>query len=248
MCTVNDLFYKVKDNNGKLVAIEGYLGKPEECEILFVLKEPDDCNPSGFWFKDVLDKDEADWDKYEAKYFHVLGTMAYRLRGGRKTAPESIDLKDSLMHCAYINIYPCNGESHESKLYKKTLRRLRRIVKNSSSNKSNNSTCVITENDKEDLSLIAENRFQLIKEMNWNLLATVCGAFEAIVNKEAEECCEGIVSNSANSQKIFRISLFENNMNKQVLSYYHPSHPCAWNVDEDFLHIPACLVLNSINE
>ena len=79
MCNVEDLFYRP---DGK-TAIEGYLGKPEECEILFVLKEPNDSTPQGFWFKEVLEKDENEWGKYEAQYFHVLGTMAYRLLGGK---------------------------------------------------------------------------------------------------------------------------------------------------------------------
>lgn len=238
MCDVSELFYKVNGHT-----IEGYLGNSNECEILFVLKEPNDPSPDGFWLKkEVVDKvikePNVKLEKAEEKYLHVLGYLAYRLSGGQRKKLSNRELAGALKHCAFINLYPCSGErntnSKENK-YKKTLRRMKKIRKDKSHSKK---PCYIS--NKEDYFNIAQNRLQIINSMNWKLLVTVCGAFEVIANKNAEECCVGIVAKKPEKQ--FRVACFENDMNKYVLSYYHPSNTCAWNVENDLSSLPECLM------
>ncbi len=241
MCDVKELFYSLDGKD----PIEGYLGDSNECEILFVLKEPNDPDPDGFWFKkevvdEVIKEPNVKLEKAEEKYLHVLGYLAYRLRGGPSKNPNNLELANALKHCAFINIYPCSGErntSSKENKYKKTLRRMKKIRKNKTYSEK---PCYIT--DVKDYFNIAQNRLQIINSMNWKLLVTVCGAFEVIANKNAEECYVGIVAKKPEKQ--FRITYFENDMNRYVLSYYHPSHACAWNVENDLSSLPECLTHN----
>ena len=94
---VEKLFYRPESKKG---AIEGYLGNPEDCEILFVLKE---ANTGGyetlskeFWMKRVIGPDDVELSD---AYINVLGTIAIRFLNpdqGEKSEFTKAYLKEAL--------------------------------------------------------------------------------------------------------------------------------------------------------
>ena len=92
---------------------EGFLGKPEECKILIILKEPDSDNKDAtenlFWFKKVF------LGKCKGKtYLSPLSQAASHLIPGEKPA---------LAYAAYINLRPEKGDKNTGKDFKKILNR-----------------------------------------------------------------------------------------------------------------------------
>lgn len=120
MSDVEKLFYRPER---KKDATEGYLGNPEDCEILFVLKEPNtggyETLSKEFWMKRVIGPDDVELSD---AYINVLGTIAIRLLNpdqGEKSEFTKAYLKEALSKCAYINIYPFSGLGTEGERYKK---------------------------------------------------------------------------------------------------------------------------------
>lgn len=219
MCDVNDLFYKVMDTEGKTVAIEGYLGKPEECEILFVLKEPNtggyEKQSKEFWMQSVIS--DSPVPKSE-QYLRTLGIIAANLL---EIMPEKEQIdefyKNVLKHCAYINIYPFSGLGSEGKYYKKVKASLKRQEVR---NLIHTGPCYLPEYEKTPceesyFNAIACNRLQIIKSFNCKYVVTVCGAFEAIIGKRTNESDIGIII----EKKEFRV---DKAFDKIFAAYYHP--------------------------
>lgn len=242
MCKVEDLFYK--PDEGK--AIEGYLGEEakEECKILFVLREPHEDNPDGFWFNEKVVNPKPQEERQGQRYFKSFGTLAYKLLGGKDDSPCDCKLEEALRHCAYINIYPFSGESNASNQYYCALAALKRAESVS------NEPIVLEELDKKNYERIAMNRLQIIQNMDWKILVTVCGVFEAITNREAKDCPKGITvgyKSGKQPDKEFRFAYYNNDCNKRIVSFYHPSHPCSCNVENEYLNIPCCLKLSVLD-
>ena len=199
MCDVSELFYKV---DGK--EVEGYLGKPEECEILFVLKEPNDSNPQGFWFKNnVVDKCEV--EREGQKYYKSLGSLAYMLLDISNEHSE--DLTEALRKCAYININYKNGGPKASIDYKRTLNYLHFLNR---------------KQDKKwwkvypDYQKRAEEILEIIKRIKCKYIVTTWDIFNALVGEKLDtqkDHHEGIVTKN----RIFRIAAF--NEHKYILSF-----------------------------
>lgn len=113
-------FYR--DINGKV--IEGFLGDSNECEILFILREPNNKGekPDGFWFKKVLSGEKSNGGRYVG----VLGRV-YNLIKREKNTDQSV-LIDNLKKCCYINIHPHFGYSSASKEYTEMLENFKKHV------------------------------------------------------------------------------------------------------------------------
>lgn len=217
MCDVSELFYKV---NGK--EVEGYLGKPEECEILFVLKEPNanKDNVTDFWFKKVLEKDENEWDKSEAQYFHVLGTMAYRLLGGKAENATVQIIKNALKRCAYINLHPECGSGSETKEFRKILSEVEWQMKVNNRKRHRKV--------EEEIINRAQNRINLIKGFTCKYIVTAQNIFCAIAGAKTEQGKdhhEGVIL----GEKVFRIANIERN--KTILSFFPYNNRNYCNAD-----------------
>lgn len=244
MYNVNDLFYKPE---GKDKHIEGYLGDSNECEILFVLREPHEDNQQEFWFKNAIDKEPKERDQYEKKYILSLGTLAYKLLGGNDDSPCVCKLEEALRKCAYINIYPFSGESSSSIHYDNTLVALKDVC----TEEIMKGPVVLKESDRKNhcYRRIAANRLQIIQNLNWKILVTVCGAFETITNLRPNDCPVGITvgyKSGKKPDKEFRIAHY-NDSARRIVSFYHPSHSCACNVENKYLNIPDCLILSNLD-
>ena len=79
--------------------LEGPLSE-NPTKLLIVLKEPHGENWNCFWMKDEV----LEMKKYTKRYFNVLGAFACKILG------ES-DKREALKKCAFINLYPYNGEA-----------------------------------------------------------------------------------------------------------------------------------------
>lgn len=111
-------------------AVEGFLGDKNECEILFILREP---NSNGevadkFWFREVLEGNSIG-----TKYVNVLGRLCGIIT---KQEYDTIEKRKNLLKkCCYINFHPHFGEKNKSETYKMILDNFRdgqdnEIVKN----------------------------------------------------------------------------------------------------------------------
>ena len=206
MSDVSDLFC-VNDTG---TPIEGYLSDNEACEVLFVLREPNTKgynNTTGeFWMRSVVSGEKRYLGE---KYVNTLGTVAALLLGEDLT--ESGKIK-ALKRCAYINVYPFSGKGRAGERYYKTLEQLAALQSEADFTDVRRLNSI---NDQREYRIIAENRIEIINRMPCKYVVTVCGAFEAIVGKKAEECCYGIIA----PKKKFRIA--EKN-DKKIVAYYHP--------------------------
>lgn len=220
MSDVSDLFCV----NDRGFPIEGYLGKPEDCMILFVLKEPDTGGygtPSTvFWMESVI---KPGHEKYSGPYLRTLGIIAAKLMGKMPAIePEDDFYKEVLKSCAYINLYPFSGLGTEGENYKKVLNSLHEIEVR---NRINMEPCKLPEfeEDPRDASYfdrIASNRLQIIKTINCNYVVTVCGAFEAILDIKTKDCKnKGITLGN----KQFLVDTIPDTR-KAIAAYYHPKY------------------------
>ena len=170
MCDVNKLFYTPEGNNDP---IEGYLGDPKDCKILFVLKEPHEPNADGFWFKEkVVDKAHDMLKGAEKQYFHVLGITAKKLIG---TTAE--DYGSVLKRCAFINIYPFSGEATASMDFKSVAKMLRTACPEQG--------LAITKGSHPEE--IACNRKAIIFGRKWEYVVSVKDVFEKLMPDGIEE-------------------------------------------------------------
>lgn len=217
MSDVEKLFYTP---TGKNDPIEGYLSDEakKDCKILFVLKEPNSGGydkPSGeFWMKRAIDP--RNHISKSGKYLRTLGTLAARLLCVKHSSSEDNTklFKDLLRKCAFINIYPFSGAGKAGERYDSSLFEISKQVKANSIYKED---AILTANDANNYGMIASNRIQLIRSIQCKYVVTVCGAFEAIVGKEANACNEGIKIDG----KIFRAE--KDPISKRIIAaYYHP--------------------------
>lgn len=110
---MQDSFYK---------GTEGYLGSPENCKLLLLMREPN-CGDDGtakensFWMKKVVDGDKLPWGN---TYLSKLGTIAALVQGYRNPYDASA-WSDALKHAIYINMNPVSGKGTASKEYKMAL-------------------------------------------------------------------------------------------------------------------------------
>lgn len=203
MCDVNNLFCK----HGTTL-IEGYLGNPDECEILFVLREPDDPEPQkGFWFRDVVCGKQT--GKTGTKYKNVLGMIAHKLLGGSEERQG--DYSQVLRKCAYINAFPFYGKSSETDRCKAVIDAL----SSDGADKGGSIDC------NSDVKAIANNRNRIIKDINCRYIVTVGDIFNAIKPKNAT-ILKGIQYQYRGSSEFGAFALSDN---KTVVKFLHP---CCW--------------------
>ena len=191
-------------NNGNL--IEGFLGDPNECKILFVLKEPDTGEARDFWFRNGVE-DESKRVKTAKRYFHILGKIAAIILKKDGDLDNEEFLKSVLEQCAYINLNPIKGETKESPLYKEVLKKLK-----STTPKQNIISC---DSEAED---IAANRKYILNEINCEYIVTVKGIYKAITELLGKKEGTGIKYNN----KPFGAVDYCNN--KKLLWFYHPAY------------------------
>ena len=180
--------------------IEGFLGDPRECKILFVLKEPDTESAEEFWFKKGVDQ----CGKGVKRYFHVLGKIAAIILKKDGDLDDEKFLESVLEQCAYINLNPIKGETKESPLYKDVLGKLK-----SATPKQNKISCY------SDAEAIAANRKFILNEINCEYIVTVKGIYKTITESLEEK--EGIKYNN----KTFGAVDY---CNKTLLWFYHPAY------------------------
>lgn len=189
-------FYR--DINGKV--IEGFLGDSNECEILFILREPNNMGekPDGFWFKKVLSGEKSNG----SRYVEVLGRL-YNFVKGEKNTDKAV-LTDNLKKCCYINIHPHFGYSSASEEYKNML-----------------------EDFKNKKTESARNRWNIIDELidsyGCKYVVTVEDIFSAIYSKLNTQLRvgEGFVYGN----KSFRSCEYKGAL---IYEFYHPSYPMSY--------------------
>ena len=209
---LEDLFVKNKEG----YAIEGFLGEPNSCKVLFVLKEPNTgdykTHSNCFWMQRVLESKTH--VPHSGEYIRTLGIIAAKLLYPEKD-PHQLNAEvfmKLLGECAYINVYPFSGLGKAGERYKSTLETLSAL---SVADRCNPLPYTLSSEFETDYARIAHNRLRIIKDSDCNYVITVCGAFEAIVGKNAKDCPRGISLGS----KLFRVCKL---YNKTIASYYHP--------------------------
>lgn len=189
-------FYKDKNGN----VIEGFLGDSNECEILFILREPNNNGeePDDFWFKRVLTGKATNGKRY----LRTLGSLYNVINDKKDTSDRAFT--ENLKKCCYINIHPHFGYSSASKEYKTTL-----------------------EDFKSKETEGARNRWNIIDELIDNYgckyVITVEDIFSAIyseLNTKLHED-EGFVYEN----KVFRSCEYRG---ASIYEFYHPSYPISY--------------------
>lgn len=189
-------FYKDKNGN----VIEGFLGDSNECEILFILREPNNNGeePDDFWFKRVLTGKATNGKRY----LRTLGSLYNVINDKEDTTDRAF--AENLKKCCYINIHPHFGYSSASKEYKTTL-----------------------EDFKSKETEGARNRWNIIDELIDNYeckyVITVEDIFSAIysgLNTKLHED-EGFVYEN----KVFRSCEYRG---ASIYEFYHPSYPISY--------------------
>lgn len=214
MCDVNSLFYRPEGNEDP---IEGYLSDEAkaDCKILFVLREPHDDNPREFWFRESV-VNIKDGKRKGTKYFNSLGSVAYRLLGGKKD-PEEKDLEKALKQCAYINIHPECGKERTGEVFDLIVREI--------AIKSGNKKRRGKEPD-DSIKDRAKNRIELLGAINCSHIVTTVEIFNALVGvkkKTGEPHSIGIT----HGQKEFRIASYRH---KTIMSFFAYS---GWKYELD---------------
>ena len=181
--------------------IEGFIGNPNECKILFILKEPDTGSAEEFWFKKGVDQ----CGKGAKRYFHILGKIAAKILDRSGDLDNDDFLQSVLKECAYINLYPIKGETSASDDYKIVLELL-----------ENTESDPIEINKKCNHNEIASNRKYLIENINCDYIVTVWDIFDKIIKEESRS--NGIKYDG----KWFKKGEFSG---KPVYYFYHPSYP-----------------------
>ncbi len=205
MCDVKSLFCKYGET-----FIEGYLGNSKECEILFVLKEPDakEDDVRGFWFKeDILGK------KPNNPYHKAFGIMASSVLNDNDTL-------HALNRCAFINVFPFCGEKSASDQYKSVLNELskaRPLPYNGITKKS-------------DIKVIASNRRFLIDNIRGRFIITTCDIFEALIcNEKHVNLVNGFEYRFEYDNHILtRVYKATEYKGKVLIACYHPSYQRAY--------------------
>lgn len=189
-------FYK--DKNGKV--IEGFLGDSKECEILFILREPNNNGdePNDFWFKRVLTRKVTNGKRY----IRTLGRL-YNIINNKKDMSDKV-LVENLKRCCYINIHPHFGYSSASAEYKTML-----------------------EDFKNKKTEGARNRWNIIDELIENYgckyVITVEDIFSAIYSKLNTKLYEDVGFVYGN--KLFRSCEYKG---ASIYEFYHPSYPISY--------------------
>jgi len=115
--------YEFFQKEGKL--LEGYLSSEEEFNgIVFLLREPNDADPTEFWFKNVLDKKETGQipSKYVNRFLEMLIATGH---ADDNTSPEI--LEKLLRNAVYCNIHPEFGGNSATRSFHKKKRERSRI-------------------------------------------------------------------------------------------------------------------------
>lgn len=188
-------FYRDKNKN----VIEGFLGDSCECEILFILREPNNNGeePKEFWFKKVLLGEVTNGKRY----LRTLGRL-YNVIYGHKDMSDKVFV-ENLKKCCYINLHPHFGHSRASEAYADMLK-----------------------NFEENRDKASHNRWEVIDDLidkyGCKNIVTVGDIFSVI-------CLRGIMSTDAMlgyGDKTFRSCKYKG---VSVYEFYHPSYPMSYN-------------------
>lgn len=210
MCDVSNLFYKVNE------VVEGYLGDPENCKALFVLREPHAKkeNVTDFWFKKkvlvpILSGNRSANNMYY-KAFHRLAQLVI-----------DTGVNEVLLSCAFINAFPFCGEKYASAACKETIEKLRQA-------KPKAIEGITIDSEKED---IAANRRFIVENISKKIIFATCDIFEALVAKETR--FDGLVytfntGKGKSIQKTYSAAYLNSRI---IIAIYHPSYQFAYRGD-----------------
>lgn len=198
---------------------EGFLGdenNSNQIDILFILREPNTGNKEKldrFWFKDALEGNitgDTKAARTATLYKKVFGKIYTLL----------MNTKPDLKKCAYINLFPFCGGSTNSLQFRATRKALKRLegqfdFESIEKYKENNN---YTE---EEYKKIAQNRLNIIRNLDCKYIVTTEDIFAAIAKTEKK---------TGDIQKGFFLDYREKIFNKfeikkdiWVYSFYHPS-------------------------
>lgn len=181
--------------NAEGIEIEGFLGDMKECEILYILREPNSNGKvaSRFWFKDVLNGDFSNGKRY----VNVLGRLFNIIRVEENN--QYSELVKKLKRCCYINLHPHFGEKNATGKYRTTL-----------------------DNFKNNNGAEADNRWSVIDNLICNYgcktIVTVPDIFNALCSDENDVTKQVLLY----GDKEFRIGKYKD---ATVYEFYHPAYP-----------------------
>lgn len=203
-----------KNANDQLM--EGFLcdENQEEVKLLFILQEPHCINAQSFWVKDIL-HDRKPKGKNGNKILNTFTKLACFVL---KEQSDRI-----LEKCAFINLYPHDGESpinREGGFYE-TIRTILAINSHSTYHSD------YREKDGINISEIAQKRIALLGrlgETNIRYIVTVADVFHCISAESNDPAYERIYRKNG---RPFRIGSLRYDNRITVYEYYHPSASCV---------------------
>ena len=201
MYSISSLLCKSKDNN----PIEGYLGEEESCNILFMLKEPNDPNPqNGFWLKDVVNELTCGG----TKFINVMGKIANILLCGSNNTQ---GYRHALQKCAFINMYPFCGNATKSSCYDETVKLL-------NSANLQQARPLDAETDVINYQDIANNRLALVFALKPRYIVTVDDIYNGLQKHKNGKELKGLYYN------VFYMRAYKLENGTTVVRFYHPSY------------------------
>ena len=216
--------YKFSENGFKFALsddgkpIEGFLGDEQNAELLIILKEPNNNNQPDFWFYNVVNnllgsQGESVRDRKGLRFLRILGKLSCSIL--KEKSDDDDDIEAALKKCAFINLYPFDGESYAGKDsgYIKTCIALNKKL----NNKKPKSEC-----DKKYIA-IAENRIELLENLsksNIKYILTVTGVF-AILSYRKNVKPYLKMEYGKNKTRIFNCCELTNGT--KIFEFWHPS-------------------------
>ena len=222
--------------------IEGFLNDNKQARILFMLKEPNNDAQPDFWFWNVV------YDEYDnkiSKYFRTKKAMKYYNTFSalaRKILNEPYNV-DILKSCAYMNMYPYNGEGWVKKGggYKAMINRMnppKRNGRKASAEKQNETVNMISEEQKIENTKKVEERIVQLKGLIYDFIengtehiVTVSEIYSilkdkfGLVSEEEEGYLEIKLNNKSKIKTFKKCRLNHNGKIIHLYSFWHPAYP-----------------------
>ena len=210
--------YFTRNSNGELM--EGFLfdGCNAQAKLLFIMKEPHNTDgETTFWFRDIVNGYRHDRNRTKMK--HTLQRIAEYVLG-----PSEDNI---FKQCAYINLYPYDGEAYVNKEKKDGYWVVRNGIAALAIGKEQidigNKSLAVAHNRIDLLTSLSQHRIRYI--------VTVQDLFDVITDHKSISSSSLLKKNRVTPFHVGKC-LFDPSVT--VYDYYHPSAPC---VNYDMLNV-----------
>jgi hypothetical protein len=203
--------YFTRNDNGELM--EGFLFEAcnTQAKLLFIMKEPHNTDgETTFWFRDIVNGYRH--DRNGTKMEHTLQRIAEYVLGSSED--------NIFKQCAYINLYPYDGDAYVNKEKKDGYWAVR------------NGIAALTAG-KEHIDIgsksleVARDRIKLLtflSQYGIRYIVTVQDLFDVITDHESISSSTLLKKNRVTPFRVGKC-LFDPSVT--VYEYYHPSAPCV---------------------